>query len=66
MKPEELMKEGFESFFKTRDCFLKAVTEYNLRDGSENVNSVNIMNAVHCLSQAYDEVSSIWENDINV
>ena len=66
MTPEELMKQGFESFFKARECFEKAVVEYDKRDGTENVNSVNLKAAIHRLAQAYDEVSAIWENDINV
>jgi hypothetical protein len=66
MEPEKLMKEGFESLSKTRDCFEKAVIEYDKRDGTENVNSVNLNTAIHRLAQAYDEVSAIWENDINV
>ena len=64
--PEELMKEGFESFFKARECFEIANVLYNKRDGYLNVNSVNIMNAIKNLAQAYNEVSAIWENDINI
>lgn len=64
--PEELMKQGFENLSKTRDCFEKAVIEYDKRDLPGNVNSVNIKIAIHRLAQAYDEVSAIWENDINV
>lgn len=63
--PEELMKEGFENLSKTRECFTQAGIEYNIRDGLDNVNSVNIKAAIHLLAQAYDEVSAIWENDIN-
>lgn len=64
--PEELMKEGFENLSKTRECFEKAVIEYDKRDESGNVNSINVKVAIHRLAQAYDEVSAILENDINV
>lgn len=64
--PEELMKQGFESLSKTRYFFENAVIEYDKRDLPGNVNSINVKVAINRLAQAYDEVSAIWENDINV
>lgn len=65
-RPEMFMKEGFENLSATRECFEKAVIEYDKRDEAGNVNSINVKAAIHRLAQAYDEVSAIWENDINV
>ena len=67
MTPEQLMKEGFESLSKTRECFEKAKTAYDLRSDfvkADPENSANVKKAVHFLAAAYDEISSIWENDL--
>jgi hypothetical protein len=63
MTPKELMKEGFEHLSKTRECFEKAKGLYN--DRGDNVNLHNVANALGFLAAAYDEVSAIWENDMN-
>jgi len=65
-QPVELMKEGFESFFKARECFEKAALEYDKTAGYETLNAENVKAAIHFLSKAYDQISAIWENDINV
>jgi hypothetical protein len=64
--PEELMKEGFESFFKARECFEKAALEYDKVTGYDTLNAENVRAAIHFLAKAYDQVSEIWENDINI
>ncbi len=65
--PEKKMKIGFESLSKTRKYFEKAIVLYEKRNSEEHAdkeNVINIKNAIHLLAQAYDEVSAIWENDI--
>lgn len=67
--PEELMKEGFFTLQTTREYFLKAKIAYDKRRSKEKAdfeNSINVQKALQLLGQAYDEVSAIWENDINV
>jgi hypothetical protein len=68
MTPEELMKEGFEYLSKTRECFEKAKAAYDSRANfvkADPKNAANVKSALHFLAAAYDEVSSIWENDMD-
>ena len=68
-RPEELMKEGFEALQKTRELFSEAFKAYNTRSDfvkADPENAANVKSALHYLAAAYDEVSAIWENDINV
>ena len=60
MDAKDLMKQGFEAFFKARECFEKAIVAY----GPDDVNSTNVAKAVDHLARAYDEVGEIWENDV--
>lgn len=65
--PEELMKQGFESFFNAREFFEKSVVEYAKRGDiakADRENTVNVKAAISFLAKAYDEISAIWENDI--
>lgn len=67
--PEELIKQGFENLSKTRELFGEAFKAYNTRSDftkADPENAANIKSALHYLAAAYDEVSAIWENDINV
>jgi hypothetical protein len=63
------MKKGFESLSKTRELFGEAFKAYNTRSDFKKAdpeNAANVKASIHYLSAAYDEVSAIWENDINV
>lgn len=67
--PEELMKEGFENLSKTRELFCEAFKAYNTRSDftkADPENAANVKSSLHYLAAAYDEVSAIWENDINI
>jgi hypothetical protein len=67
--PEELMNEGFENLSKTRELFGEAFKAYNTRSDfvkADPENAANVKSALHYLAAAYDEVSAIWENDINI
>lgn len=67
--PEKLMKEGFENLSKTRELFAEAFKAYNTRSNfvkADPQNAANVKSALHYLAAAYDEVSAIWENDINI
>ena len=68
MTPEEVMKEGILSLIKAKKCFEEAVTLYQQRNDenkADKLNSVNTKVAIKCLSNAFDAISEIWENDIN-
>jgi hypothetical protein len=66
-KPEMLMADGFDHFFTARECFenaVKAYQERNCEETADSINAVNVGNAIHYMARAYDELSAIWENDI--
>lgn len=68
-RPEACMKEGFLHLQQTREWLEKAKIEYDKRSNftkADSENSANVKSALHYLAAAYDEVSAIWENDINV
>jgi hypothetical protein len=68
MTPEDYMKQGFESFFKARECFEKAIPMYAERkneDKGDRYNVINVEEAIRCMALAYDNLSEIWENDID-
>jgi hypothetical protein len=65
--PEDLMKQGLESFFNAREFFEKAVIEYAKRGSivrADIQSTANVKSAISFLAKAYDEISEIWENDI--
>jgi hypothetical protein len=66
-KPEMLMADGFDHFFTARETFENAVESYkerNCEETADSINAVNVGNAIHYMARAYDELSAIWENDI--
>ena len=63
------MKEGFDQFFAARDNFKLAVTAYQKRNDENKADKENVINmseAIGYMNKAYDCMSEIWENDINV
>jgi hypothetical protein len=67
--PEGTMKRGFASLKKARRYFERSVVMYKLRNNDQKADRYNAINthaAIILLDQAYDEISAIWENDINV
>ena len=66
-RPELLMKMGFEHLIETTEFFNHAAILYSQRKASADAeNEANVKKAIGLLYQAWDEVSAIWENDINV
>ena len=63
MIQEEVMRKAFESLAKTKELMKEAEKLYIERD--EVLNSVNVSTAVEYLSEVYDYMSEIWENDLN-
>ena len=69
MTPEELMKDAFMSLFKAQENLRSAVSGYLSRNDdntADSYNAENVKKALLLMSKAYDEISAIWENDINV
>lgn len=67
--PEDIMKQMFHNFFEVQKGLRVATTLYTRRnsfDKADPENVVNIAKATNLLNLAYDELSAIWENDINV
>ena len=65
--PEEHMKSGFECLFDARSHFEDGMESYLLRMSEVHADAENIVNikaALKLINSAYDEVSAIWENDI--
>ena len=65
--PETLMKFGFQSFFDAKECFKQAIVAYKERGNEEkgdSCNATNVTNAITNMNLAYDDMSEIWENDI--
>jgi hypothetical protein len=65
--PEQIMKEGILSLIKANNCFEEAVTLYEQRNTektADKLNAENVKEAISKLSEAYDCISEIWENDI--
>ena len=68
-EPEKIMKEGLEAFFKARECFKKAILAYKNRGDEakgDTYNAINVASAIKFMANAYNDLSEIWENDINV
>lgn len=68
-EPEVWMQLGFDALGIVRRSFEKAKVAYDKRGSEEKAdkeNAINVTKSLQLLSQAYDEVSAIWENDINV
>lgn len=68
-KPETKMKQAFSHLTKTREALEAASILYAARndaDKSDPENIANIKLSIGHLGRAYDEISAIWENDINV
>jgi len=66
MKPEDAMKEGFEALAKARECFENGRKLYDQRKDANTAdieNRNNVTSAIWFLDRAYDEISSIAEND---
>jgi len=69
MTPEKSMKKGFKYLKKARRAFNKGVVLYKERNDEKKADIENVINttaAIHYLDEAYDEISAIWENDINI
>jgi len=67
--PESFMLPGFVSLNQARQNFEQAVPLYIARNDSDKGDEYNIQDlkrALKLLADAYDEISAIWENDINV
>lgn len=67
--PEYFMKLGFDYLHYSSKNFEQALPLYIARnddDKADSYNADNVKRAIKLLSQAYDEISAIWENDINV
>lgn len=69
MTPEQQMKIGFDALRTAEDSFRAAVPLYEQRNDdnrADSLNAINTQKAIVLLCKAYDEISAIWENDINV
>lgn len=67
--PEEIMKKAFHNLSETRKYLEQAKQAYITRNSSTTAdpeNANNIDKSIKHLGNAYDEISAIWENDINV
>lgn len=67
--PEEIMKKAFHHLSETRKQLELAKQAYITRNSSitaDPENARNIDTSIRYLGNAYDEISAIWENDINV
>ena len=65
--PELHMKAGFECLFNARKHFEDGIESYKLRMSGSSADAENIENtkaALKLLNLAYDEISAVWENDI--
>ena len=68
-EPEQIMTEAFEKLSQTRKLLEEAEIAYKQRNSdvkADKENAVNVNKSILHLAHAYDEVSAIWENDINV
>jgi len=64
---EDVMKAGFECLAQARRNFELAITLYKQRNDEKKgdfFNARNVSTSVSLLADAYDEISAIWENDI--
>ena len=69
MTPEQQMKIGFDALRTAREAFEAAIPLYQKRNDNnraDDLNAENTSKAIYLLGKAYDEISAIWENDINV
>lgn len=67
--PEYFMKLGFDYLHYSRKKFEQALPLYMARNDdnrADSYNAENLKKALQLMNQAYDEISVIWENDINV
>lgn len=67
--PEKQMMSAFMQLKLTREILVKAKSEYEKRNNSNKAdkeNAINVGSAISKLDEAYDEISAIWENDLNV
>lgn len=67
--PEDIMKIVFQNLSETRTLLEKAKVVYKERNDSATADPENVINidkSILHLAHAYDEISAIWENDINV
>lgn len=67
--PEYFMLPGFVALNQARQNFEQALPLYIARNDdnkADSYNADNIKRALKLMAEAYDEISAIWENDINV
>jgi len=67
--PEYFMMHGFNDLNNARVNFEQALPLYIARnddDKADSYNADNVKRALKLMAEAYDEISAIWENDINV
>lgn len=67
--PEDIMKSAFQKLSETRSLLEKAQLAYKKRNDEAIADPQNVKNidkSILHLAHAYDEISAIWENDINV
>lgn len=67
--PEYFMMHGFNDLNNARVNFEQALPLYIARNDDSKADEYNIQDlklAIKLLADAYDEISAIWENDINV
>jgi len=65
--PEMVMKEAFYHYFKARENFERAIPLYKSRNDDFKADSLNteaVIKTLHYMALSYDELSAIWENDI--
>lgn len=67
--PEYFMQQGFINLNEAHRFFEQALLLYIARNDdnkADTYNTDNVKRALKLLAEAYDEISAIWENDINV
>lgn len=67
--PEKFMLPGFIALSEARHNFEQALPLYTARNDdktADSYNADNVKRALKLMAQAYDEISAIWENDINI
>lgn len=67
--PEVIMTEAFEKLSQTRKLLEEAESSYKKRNNdnkADKENAANCRKSILHIAHAYDEVSAILENDINV
>ena len=60
------MKQAFDCLFLAIHRMKRAERKYRKRmQGADKENADNVARAIEFMNRAYDEVSAIWENDMD-